>query len=276
MSLRLIAGSTNLLSYRLLAGGAVVQPTAISVQIFRPDGSVFVPARALTWNEAESVTNLILEPLEVPEGAAGEQWRVVWLSTYSDSVLRDEEDAEVTLRASSFFTTLEDAKAELNIPESDTRDDCEILGYIERATEAIRYYPGMPPVTFPRIRERRHFVPADGEHILPSELVEAFDVYAEDGVTKLEYQVVPGTLPGSFVRWLHIPTGHEYVTIDGLWGWEVVPPALEQACLVTVETWYKRTNLASEANFIGNLSAIPRNTVELLQQFIAKHNPPRM
>jgi hypothetical protein len=119
--------------------------------------------------------------------------------------------------------------------------------------------------TYPAVTESRH-VFVDGPTAYPHELL-AVDAIATLSGTPVGCTAIQGsTRP--HIRWLEF---EDHITrtlsVTGRWGWDQVPDDIRLAALSAAVTRYQRHAFTVDADRIGNLGSLPRQTLEVLARY---------
>lgn len=286
--------------------GALVDPSATSVDILAPDGSVVVDGDPLVRDSV----GVYHYDFDVPATAALGIWTARFFGTISGADVEGEEEFEVVVVGTVVFSSdnmlisLEEYKTAAGIPADVTRNDARLRQAIAFASVAIRNYTDRDFATTEDVSATTRLYPYDGSGFLDVDDLVAGTVeeVALDGVVlDPNVYVVQPQDPGSLVQtWIELPPDYfgmspemgftfnldrypasararlPLVSVTARFGWLEVPGDVKQAAVWTAtafaenpEPWSSKS-VADYSVTLNNsaTSPIPERAQILLDYYV--------
>ena len=247
------------------SSGTLVQPTTITLHVADGSGSTVTLANAPAWDATTLTTIQTFTDSEIEASAYATRWTLTWSGNADGTDFTDVEYAYIVKPNQELWhTTVYEVKKPLGIV--DATDDDLVAFLIESAQDALEQMYGLP--TVPKTTEARYVTVRDSTFVPLEECNSVTSITDESGtsVDATEYTVVFGrTASGHRVKGVILEWAYSgQLTVTGSWGFDNTPADIGRALMLTVSTWYKRAKLGDANDVIGNFSALPRETREIL------------
>lgn len=146
-----------------------------------------------------------------------------------------------------------------------TGDDERLATLLIEAEAALEAKYGLPEVSPTEDATRSYIV--DGPTVYPRDCMEVTGLTDADG-NALSYTVVGGPRSTDPIRWVTLSGPFcGLVEVTGTFGLLAVPASVSRAIVVTAAAWYRRQTVGAEGNYIGGLSAIPKEADDLMRSW---------
>lgn len=260
-------GDTVTLNYQAVdpASGSLIAPGTVTLTITQPNGTTVTPSFT---TPATGIYQCLFVPPQ--SGRYGVNWNSVGPATdYTDAF-------NVNDAAPPYMVSLASAKKQLNIPDSNTTDDEEILEFIQAATEACEMVTGKAMVTRTIVLEEHEVtggrMALNWSPVQAVTLVQTIDTFITWDPARLHLNQKTGVLSTTFLSGLFELWGRIQVTYTA--GFTDLPAKYRIACKMLVEhLWQTRRGTGgspapgglSDATYVPGVAfAIPYKVLELL------------
>jgi hypothetical protein len=283
----MVADSTTTLSYTPTVSGDPTEAVSIAFSIDDGSGVGRGIVSTPTWSATDETYYLTFTPSDVSAGDLWDEWTITWTWSYGGATYADTE----------YLYVVDSVCAELL--DGGLVDIADMMRYLKRsdgittssdvvpmvsqlvnaASAAIRNHTSRE-FTSPTVAEARNEYAFDAGTVYPEELVSVTSIADDDGVTLTsasDYEVIPGKSSGDHVRWIELTSRYRgKLVVTGVWGWDALPAAVQQACRICVRLWYLRdaatftTALDTATGFIERPRTIPTQAEAMLAPYVRK------